>query len=350
MSNSAHSKNAANDIRDKETEGTDLKMMTIKIQVPKERRIVKISANSSISTLRKKVSAVFYDTPMEQLTLIFGGKILKDDESLESYGIQDKAVIHLIIRNRNQPTSNHMPKTNTELPNDNANTSTENSTTGSGMFERLGSTLLSSFSRSNPQMRQILEQNPGVSQMFNNPDIIRQSMEMARNPAILQEVMRHQDRAMANLESIPGGRNALERMYRDLQEPILNEAQNVFRSNPIQTTRIEESNPSESSEENSRPLPNPWSRSNSNVNSSATRSDRTPNGLNIESLMNMMGLGMTNQACNLNIAAPEERFQSQLETLANMGFSNRQANIQALIASNGDINTAIEKLLNLKSN
>jgi len=29
-------------------------------------------------------------------------------------------------------------------------------------------------------------------------------MELASNPAMLQEMMRHQDRAMSNLESIPG--------------------------------------------------------------------------------------------------------------------------------------------------
>ena len=34
---------------------------------------------------------------------------------------------------------------------------------------------------------------------------------------MLQELMRNQDRAMSNLESIPGGQSALQRMYRDIQ-------------------------------------------------------------------------------------------------------------------------------------
>jgi len=42
---------------------------------------------------------------------------------------------------------------------------------------------------------------------------------------------------------------------------------------------------------------------------------------------------------------PEERFASQLEQLANMGFVDRQANIQALIATMGDVNAAVERLL-----
>lgn len=40
--------------------------------------------------------------------------------------------------------------------------------------------------------------------MLNNPDLLRQTMEVARNPSMLQELMRSQDRAMSNLESIPG--------------------------------------------------------------------------------------------------------------------------------------------------
>lgn len=41
----------------------------------------------------------------------------------------------------------------------------------------------------------------------------------------MQEMMRNQDRALSNLESIPGGYNALRRMYTDIQEPMLSAAQ-----------------------------------------------------------------------------------------------------------------------------
>ena len=49
-----------------------------------------------------------------------------------------------------------------------------------------------------------MERNPEINHMLNNPDILRQTMEMVRNPAAMQELMRNQDRAMSNLESIPG--------------------------------------------------------------------------------------------------------------------------------------------------
>lgn len=109
---------------------------------------------------------------------------------------------------------------------------------------------------SNPQMQQLMERNPEISHMLNNPELMRQvgqelsgshphlkdltawffdsslsvlrpslqTMELARNPAMMQEMMRNQDRALSNLESIPGGYNALRRMYTDIQEPMFSAA------------------------------------------------------------------------------------------------------------------------------
>lgn len=51
------------------------------------------------------------------------------------------------------------------------------------------------------------------------------------------------------------------------------------------------------------------------------------------------------EACPLQVQTPEVRFQQQLEQLNAMGFINREANLQALIATGGDINAAIERLL-----
>merc|ERR1712213_86594 len=125
--------------------------------------------------------------------------------------------------------------------------------------------IVRSLIQANPQMRQLIERNPEIGHMLNNPDILRQTMEIARNPAMLQELMRNQDRAMSNLESLPGGQSALQRMYRDIQEPMLNAAQEQFGSNPFQALGGQNSgagggeNASQpSTGENSAPLPNPW--------------------------------------------------------------------------------------------
>ena len=38
----------------------------------------------------------------------------------------------------------------------------------------------------NPQMRELMERNPEITHMLNNPELMRQTMEMARNPAMMQ--------------------------------------------------------------------------------------------------------------------------------------------------------------------
>ncbi|XP_053134446.1 ubiquilin-4 [Hemicordylus capensis] len=115
----------------------------------------------------------------------------------------------------------------------------------------------------NPQMQQLMERNPEISHMLNNPELMRQTMELARNPAMMQEMMRNQDRALSNLESIPGGYNALRRMYTDIQEPMFSAAREQFGNNPFSALAgsSDTSNAQPLRTENREPLPNPWSPS-----------------------------------------------------------------------------------------
>ncbi|NWS18370.1 UBQL1 protein, partial [Pachyramphus minor] len=125
----------------------------------------------------------------------------------------------------------------------------------------------------NPQMQQLVQRNPEIGHMLNNPDIMRQTLELARNPAMMQEMMRNQDRALSNLESIPGGYNALRRMYTDIQEPMLNAAQEQFGGNPFASLVSNASSGGDSQPsrtENRDPLPNPWAPQSSSQNSTST--------------------------------------------------------------------------------
>lgn len=98
-------------------------------------------------------------------------------------------------------------------------------------------------------------------------------MELARNPSMLQELMRSHDRALSNLESIPGGYSALRRMYRDIQEPMLAAATNG--RNPfaalVENSNNQDSQNPQQGQENRDPLPNPWSQS-QNDNSTGQQS------------------------------------------------------------------------------
>ncbi|KAE8588365.1 hypothetical protein XENTR_v10022482 [Xenopus tropicalis] len=161
----------------------------------------------------------------------------------------------------------------------------------------------------NPQMQQLMERNPEISHMLNNPELMRQTMELARNPAMMQEMMRNQDRALSNLESIPGGYNALRRMYTDIQEPMFSAAREQFGNNPFSALAggSEGSASQPLRTENREPLPNPWNpaspssqnqtpSSDSNTGSTTTTTSQStptvsnPLGVNAASL----GTGMYN--------------------------------------------------------
>ena len=65
-----------------------------------------------------------------------------------------------------------------------------------------------------------------------------------------------------------GGYNALQRMYRDIHEPMLNAAQSQFGSNPFASlvnNASGDGNASQPGVENSAPMPNPWAPRTSNT-------------------------------------------------------------------------------------
>ncbi|CAF2140380.1 unnamed protein product [Rotaria magnacalcarata] len=136
--------------------------------------------------------------------------------------------------------------------------------------------LLRSVLLSNPQIRDLMERNPEISHLLNNPDLLRQTMEFARNPTALQELMRNHDRALSNLESIPGGFNALQRIYHDVQEPMYSAAQEQFGNNPFAQLFTGNENTAASRTENTDPLPNPWAPRGTSVTATTPRQVQQP--------------------------------------------------------------------------
>jgi len=307
-------------------EEKEMATITVHVKTPKEKKSISVGDKSSVKDFKAKISPEFNNTPVDQLCLIFSGKIMKDHETLETHNIKDGMTVHLVIRSggtsggsSNQSSAQQNPP---QQPQSNPSQTPfglggigglpgmSNLGLGSANFMEmqqrmqegimnnpdfmrqimdspLTQSLMSNpeivrgLVQSNPQMRQLIERNPEVGHMLNNPDILRQTMEIARNPAMLQELMRNQDRAMSNLESLPGGQSALQRMYRDIQEPMLNAAQDQFSSNPFQALGGGSGNSESSSQptgENSAPLPNPWGGPASSTSTSTSTTNSTSSG------------------------------------------------------------------------
>jgi len=202
--------------------------------------------------------------PVERQRLIFKGRILNDDtRTLADYGIvENDQTVHLV--KGSAPVSNNAPPTNT---NQNAMSSSTpqsasaqsspfqdmqrmmqsqqqpfsmqgaeqmrqqllqnpemtQSIMSSPMMQNLMSNpdFIRNMMDTNPQMRQVLESNPELRNMLDDPETMRRSMEMMRDPNAMRNAMRNQDLALSQIENIPGGFSALRRMYEDVQEPMM---------------------------------------------------------------------------------------------------------------------------------
>ncbi|KAJ2760442.1 hypothetical protein IWQ57_006306, partial [Coemansia nantahalensis] len=116
----------------------------------------------------------------------------------------------------------------------------------------------------NPQMREALENNPELRQLMDDPEIMQQSLNAAQNPRLLRELQRNNDRALSNLESVPGGYAQIRRMYQSFQGPLAQASEggpqfsmdelNRRRARAMGVTRPDTANV------NTTPLPNPWAR------------------------------------------------------------------------------------------
>ena len=70
---------------------------------------------------KAKISPEFENAPVEQLCLIFSGKIMKDHDTLETHNIKDGMTVHLVIRSGNAGANNQQQQS--PRPNPEANPS-----------------------------------------------------------------------------------------------------------------------------------------------------------------------------------------------------------------------------------
>ena len=71
-------------------------------------------------------------------------------------------------------------------------------------------------------------------------------------------------------------------------------------------------------------------------------------GLDFSALLGTGGVGggaYSPAVAPVNQDPPAVRFAAQLEQLQNMGFTDVEANTRALVATNGNVNVAVERLL-----
>ncbi|KAL1375973.1 hypothetical protein pipiens_017161 [Culex pipiens pipiens] len=270
----------------------DGKTIQIFIKTPKDKKSIQIGEDAEIKELRATVAEQF-ESDADLVCLIFAGKIMKDTDTLKTHNIKEGMTVHLMGDNpslmsnlMSAPYTRNMLEALAADPNMAANLMTQNPLLANspGMQEQMRTMM--------PQFLQQL-QNPEVQQMMSNPQAINAIMQIQQG----MEQLRNVAPGLVNTMGIP-------------PPPPGAPTTTASGNTSATTTAPVQSNPALFSDFMSR-------------------------------MVNGMATGN-----NPNVP-PEERYRSQLEQLASMGFVNREANLQALIASFGDINGAVERLLAL---
>lgn len=282
---------------------SEKKILTIKCSNASTTEVSVESFTITVLDLKDKISEKL-DIPPEQQRLIFKGKVLKDENSLEFYEVAEGHTIHLVkgAVKSSVPSAGDSSSTAAAAASSSSSTNPPNpynsfGTTafnpmmmngfgGAGqsqmnmnnmqeqlmrnpemmqqmmnspMMENLMNNpeMLRNMMTSNPQMQSLLESNPQLRHALNDPAIIRQTMEMMRNPNAMREAVRSQDLALSQIENHPEGFNALRRMYEDIQEPMMAAQGGAGWGAPA--TGAASSTPAPANP-NAAALPNPWGR------------------------------------------------------------------------------------------
>merc|ERR550514_2428830 len=82
--------------------------------------------------------------------------------------------------------------------------------------------MLRTIVRMNPQLNELMETNPAMARVLEDPEMMQQAMRAAANPELMREMIRNQDRAMGNLDVMPGGHAALSQMHNEFMDPLYN--------------------------------------------------------------------------------------------------------------------------------
>ncbi|KAI7899472.1 uncharacterized protein BX663DRAFT_537990 [Cokeromyces recurvatus] len=470
-------------------------MSTININVrPSTGQIFKldVGTEATIEELKQLIAQKMENVEASNLKLVFSGRILKNEDLVGDCKIVSGCTVHVVRTGTNKApaaknnNSNSTATTatntleNTTSTNSAANiTSGQQSTTSNPSSGLLGASspfgalgdmqmpnmdpelmrqmmdspfmqnilnnpeFVRSIIMSNPQMKALVEQNPELGHVISDPAFLRQSMEMMRNPNLMREMQRNNDRALSNIEAIPGGFNHLRRMYNTFQGPLesaMSPRESNTNDEAINERLARELNV-ESVPENSlntQALPNPWAapsnRSNNDSSSTTTtttaaaaaattnpfgaafsgsanntgamenpfaalfgagnafplsqqqqqqQQQQTPfwadpnfiqaslrlqqammsaqnnNNNNSQQQPNLFqqmfmggfpsnnGFGFPTTQPATSTEPPEVRFREQLAQLEEMGFTDKSANIRALLATGGNVQAAVEYLLSM---
>ncbi len=284
----------------------------------------------------KKLIADNKDILVENIKLIYRGKVLKNEDTFEIHKIDENSTLHCVVRKNlntlnntfacnqedgnnlvsnqdtsNQDTSNNIPLNN--IPSSNAN---PNPTNFQNLFQNMNSP------NTNPTNFQNLFQN------MNSPNTIEQINSMYQIPQFRELVIS----------------NTLNRMNLPIDSPFRHVIENnisTLLQNPQMTSQIIGNINNLNNNENSN-------NENSNILNSNNENSNILNSF-MESLNNLDSINENNQInqdTTINLEELKNKYSGELEEIKNMGFDNEELILKTLDQSQGSVVISINKLLN----
>ncbi|XP_051843534.1 ubiquilin-1-like [Antechinus flavipes] len=239
------------------------RIITVTAKTPQERQEFTLAENCSVREFKEQIS-MRLNCDVNRLVLIFTGKILRDQDTLNQRGVLDGTTVHLVVRNRfpGFTPSCHLTATpatsNQPIPGSNSPGSSP-STGAAGLLTRLGriargspdladflghlAQLLMAVPEAvvqfldDPSIQGLLGETPsstnpsgtGPGRLMAQPQTAPPAQaaetvpEALRSPALLRELLmlRADERGLGALKAVPGGDNALRQVYADIQQLML---------------------------------------------------------------------------------------------------------------------------------
>ncbi|KAI8822896.1 ubiquitin-like polyubiquitin-binding protein [Fimicolochytrium jonesii] len=323
---------------------------------------VSINTTASVADLKQKI-ADHADVPTTQQRLIFAGKVMKDEEKIETYKMQDGNTVHMVKgsapASRSAPTPGGATAAASTTPA--ASTATSPSTANPAaanpfnMFGGPGAAGGLGGAGGNPfaafggggmgGMGGGGDPSAMINAMLSNPAVSASVAQMMSNPQVLDQL------AAAN--------PAMAGMITPQMREMMNSPQfRSMMSNPAVLQQAMQMLPlmgamNGGGAGGAGAAGNPLAGIFGGANPDAARSAASPGaGAGASPLMNpalmqmLMGGagGFGAPAAPADTRPPEERFQEQLRQLQEMGFFSAAENIAALTATGGNVEAAVEYL------
>jgi ubiquilin len=326
-----------------ESSSSDIVTLNVKAHTEKNYK-VETSLNITVAEMKNKIEAVS-DIKAELQRLIYSGQVLRDERTLADYKIQNNHTIHLVARAvpQTQPAPQPQPQPQQAQPQPQPQ---QAQPAPQGQQPQIPPNLFANLfgQQAGQQGGQAQGQGLGGQQpfpgldpnvmlnMLNNP-MIQQSMnQLLQNPQLLQQMLMNNPMAAQLVNNNPVVQQLLN------NPEVLQQMANPDLLNQVLRAQMAQQGVQQGAQQGQQIDFNQLFQQMGGLQGMGGLGPMANFGA-------MYGANLQQPGQPANAQPPEERYAIQLQQLQDMGFNNRQVNLQALATTNGNVEAAVERLL-----